>query len=290
MPGVDGQAMPAPGFFLKPIPFREFSLCLIGLLCIQFWAGSLVMLAAAHNLHALTMALTRISVMPVIEWYVLFGLARGNGHRLISAPLALGSLAMIVLATLALPHQRVAFLAETILLFIVWFTTPGLRRIAIVLLLIALQLDQGMTPLHGLVSWADSRLLQLMVAILGEPVTRIGNLIISATNPNGLLVLAGCASSNLILPMTLGLVALLLSSKSRLTGKDWGWIAGTVVAGFAINIGRLFMMLPSHAAYEYWHEGDGAGIISVAGMVVTLGAWMIATDPRPARQIKVAES
>ena len=141
-----------------------------------------------------------------------------------------------------------------------------------------------MTPLHGLVSWIDSRLLQGATALLGEPVTRIGNLIISATNPNGLLVLAGCASSNLIIPMTLGLIALLLSSKPRLTGTDYGWIAGTVAAGFIINIARLFMMLPSHAAYEYWHEGDGASIISVAGMVVTLGAWIAATGQRPAGQ------
>jgi hypothetical protein len=280
IPAAASPAFPPRGFFLKPVPFREFSLCLVGLLCIQYWAGTVVLLLGAFSAESVMATLTRISVMPVIEWYVLFGLTRAHGDRLISAPLALGSLALIAMASLALPHQRVAFLAETILLLAAWFRTPGLRRIAIVLVLIALQLDQGMTPLHSVVSWFDSRLLELTAAAIGHPVSRVGNLIFSPNVPGGLLVLAGCASTNLILPMALGLAALLLSSKPHLTGRDWGWIAATVAAGFAINIARLIMMLPSHAAYEYWHEGDGAAVISVAGMAVTLGAWIVATDQR----------
>jgi hypothetical protein len=139
-----------------------------------------------------------------------------------------------------------------------------------------------MTPLHALVSWVDTRVLTGFMSLIGQPVTRIGNLILSSGMPDGLVILAGCASSNLMLPMGLGLAILLLISRDRLTRPDYGWIAATLAVAVAINIARLSLMLGSHAAYESWHEGTGASIISVAGLIVTMGVWMVATDTKQA--------
>ena len=265
------------------VPLPQFSLYLLALLAVQYWAGTAALVARSPNLEALERALTQISVLPVVEWWMLLGFARRVPERTGSATLAYGSLALVAAAFTLINHQRFAFLFESFVLFALWFRTPDLRRVGLILLFIALQRGQGMTPLHALVSWVDTRLLSGFMSAIGQPVTRIGNLVISSGMPDGLVILAGCASSNLMLPMGLGLAILLLVGHDRLTRRDYGWIAVTLAIAVAINIVRLSLMLGSHAAYESWHEGTGASVISVAGLIVTMGVWMVATDPRQAR-------
>jgi hypothetical protein len=264
------------------VPLRQFSLYLLLLLAVQYWAGTAMLVVRSPDLGALERALTQISVLPVIEWWMLIGFVRRLPDRTVPAALAYGSLGLVVVAFTLINHQRFAFLFESLVLFVLWLSTPDLRRVGLVLLFIALQRGQGMTPLHALVSWVDTRVLTGFMSLIGQPVTRIGNLILSSGTPDGLVILAGCASSNLMLPMGLGLAILLLIGRDRLTRRDYGWIAATLAIAVAINIIRLSLMLRSHAAYESWHEGTGASIISVAGLVVTMGFWMVATDPKRA--------
>ena len=269
------------------VPLAQFSLYLLLLLAVQYWAGTVALVARSPNLDALERALTQISVLPVVEWWMLIGLARRLPERTVPATLAYGSLALVVAAFTLINHQRFAFLFESVVLFVLWLRTPDLRRVGLVLLFIALQRGQGMTPLHALVSWVDARVLDGFMSLIGQPVTRIGNLVLSSGTPDGLVILAGCASSNLMLPMGLGLAILLLISRDRLTRRalsrrDLGWIALTLAIAVAINIVRLSLMLRSHAAYESWHEGIGASIVSVAGLIVTMGVWMVVTDPKRA--------
>jgi hypothetical protein len=262
------------------VPLTQFSLYLLVLLAVQYWAGTAMLVVRSPNLEALERALTQISVLPVVEWWMLIGFARRLPDRTISATLAYGSLALVMAAFTLINHQRFAFLFESLALFILWLRTPDLRRVGLVLLFIALQRGQGMTPLHALVSWVDTRVLTGFMSLIGQPVTRIGNLVLSSGTPDGLVILAGCASSNLMLPMGLGLAILLLISRNRLTRRDYGWIAVTLAIAVAINIVRLSLMLGSHAAYESWHGGTGASIVSVAGLIVTMGIWMVAADQK----------
>jgi exosortase/archaeosortase family protein len=279
--GRESRAEKLADLFSASIQLPEFSSCLLGLLCVQYWAGLAAMLVRSFSIDSIVSALTQVSVLPVLEWYILFGMPRQFGNRHISPRLALGSLAIIIAATTLFHHQRFAFFVEAIALCIVWFRTPGLRRTAFVLLMIALQLGYGMTPLHGLASWCDARLVGAMMAMIGQPVMRIGNLLISPGMPDGLLVLAGCASTNLMAPMGLGLVALLLVSRKRLLRTDYYWIAATLAAGVAVNLVRIALMLQSNSAYESWHTGAGSSVISVLGLLITIVAWMAATG-RPA--------
>jgi hypothetical protein len=259
------------------VPLPQFNLYLLALLAVQYWAGTVALVVRSPDLEALERALTQISVLPVVEWWMLFGFVRRLPERTKSATVAYGSLVLVVAAFTLINHQRFAFLFESFVLFILWLRTPELRRIGLILLFIALQRGQGMTPLHALVSWVDTRVLTGFMALIGQPVTPIGNLVISAGMPDGLVILAGCASSNLMLPMGLGLAILLLISRDLLRRTDYGWIALTLAIAVAINIVRLSLMLGSHAAYESWHEGTGASIVSVAGLIVTMGVWIVAT-------------
>jgi hypothetical protein len=262
------------------VPLRQFNLYLLALLAVQYWAGTAALVVRSPNLDALERALTQISVLPVVEWWMLFGFVRRLPERTLSARMAYGSLALVVAAFTLIAHQRFAFLFEAFVLFILWLRTPDLRRIGLILLFIALQRGQGMTPLHALISWVDTRMLSAFMTMIGQPVTHIGNLVASSGTPDGLVVLAGCASSNLMLPMGLGLAILLLLSRNPLRRGDYGWIAVTLAVAVAINIVRLTLMLGSHAAYESWHEGVGASIVSAAGLIVTTGVWIVATDPK----------
>src|ERR1700761_7944638 len=210
------------------VPLAQFCLYLLGLLAVQYWAGTVALVVRSPDLDTLGRALTQISVLPVIEWFMLFGFVRRLPDRTLPPALAYGSLALVVAAFTLIAHQRFAFLFESFVLFLLWLRTPDLRRVGLILLFIALQRGQGLTPLHALVSWVDTRVLAGAMGLIGQPVTRIGNLILSQGMPDGLVILAGCASSNLMLPMGLGLAILLLISRDRLTSTDYRWIALTL--------------------------------------------------------------
>ena len=262
------------------VPLAQFCLYLLALLAVQYWAGTVLLVIRSPDFDTLERALTQISVLPVVEWFMLFGFVRRLPRSTVSPAMAYGSLALVVAAFTLIAHQRFAFLFESFVLFLIWLRTPDLGRAGLILLFIALQRGQGLTALHAAVSWMDARVLDGVMNLIGQPVTRIGNLILSPGTPDGLVILAGCASSNLMLPMGLGLAILLLISRDRLTRQDYGWIGLTLLVAAAINIVRLYLMLGGHEAYESWHKGTGASIVSVAGLVVTMGVWMIATDPK----------
>ena len=264
------------------VPLSDFCLCLLVLLGVQYWAGTVAFVVRSPNFDALSRALTQISVLPVVEWYMLFAFARRLPDRTLSPAMAYGSLALVTISSAVIAHQRFAFLFECFVLLLVWSKTPDLRRAGLILLLIGLQRGQGMTPLHALVSWADTRLVAVFMTAIGQPVTQAGNLIASNGMPDGLVILAGCASSNLMLPMGLGLAILLLITRDRLGRADYGWIALTLAIAVAINIVRLTLMLGSRAAYESWHEGTGASIVSVGALIVTMAAWIVSADRRTA--------
>jgi hypothetical protein len=264
------------------VPLSDLNLCMLVLLAVQYWAGTVALIAHVPNLDALSQALTQISVLPMVEWYMLFSLARRLPERTISAATAYGSLALFVVASTFIAHQRFAFLFETFVLFLVWIKTPDLKRIGLILFLIALQRGQGLTPLHALVSSVDAKLVGGLMPLIGQPVTRVGNLMLSNGMPDGLVILAGCASTNLMLPMGVGLAILFLTGRERLRRADYGWIALTLAIAIAINIVRLTLMLGSHAAYKSWHEGTGESIVSVGGLIVTMAVWIVATDQRKA--------
>jgi hypothetical protein len=270
-------------FFLKPVPLSEFSTWMLALLCVQYWAGIAVMLAGTPSLEGIVAALTQVSVLPVVEWYVLFGLARTFKSQDVSAPLALGSLALLALASVAFPHQRLAFLVETVFLFIAWNRTPQLKRIGLILLIIALQRGLGMEPLHGVVSRFDAQAVEGLMAAIGHPITRVGNLLLGPNMPDGLLVLAHCASTILMFPMGFGFIALVLTDRERLTRTDWQWLAAILAAAIVINLVRLSLMLRGQEAYESLHEGTGASVIGLLGMVVTLAAWLAATGKQKSK-------
>jgi hypothetical protein len=253
---------------------------MLGLLCVQYWAGIAVMLAGSASLDGIVTALTQVSALPVVEWYVLFGLVRTFKGRDVSARLALGSLALLALASIAFPHQRLAFLVETVFLFIAWHRTPQLKRVGLILLVIALQRGLGMEPLHGVVSRFDAQAVEGLMAAIGHPITRVGNLLLAPNMPDGLLVLAHCASTILMFPMGFGFIALVLTDRERLTWADWQWLAGILAAAIAINLVRLSLMLRGQEAYESLHEGTGASVIGLLGMIVTLAAWLAATGKR----------
>src|SRR6185437_11915911 len=218
-------------------------LYLLALLAVQYWAGTALLVVRSPDLDTLERALTQISVLPVVEWFMLFGFIRRLPDRTLPPALVYGSLALIVAAFTLIAHQRFAFLFESVVLFLLWLRTPDLRRVGLILLFIALQRGQGLTALHAAVSWVDARVLDGFMSLIGQPVTRIGNLILSPGMQDGLVILAGCASSNLMLPMGLGLAILLLVSRDRLIRSDYGWIALTLAIAAAINIVRLYLML-----------------------------------------------
>ena len=274
---IQPAAVIAPRFAFRSVPLTDACFGIAGLLFIQYWAGVAAMLAASGGIGGIVGTFTNISVIPVVEWYVLFGMIRGLKGPDVPVPLAFAPLVVFVLASALVHHQRTAFVLEALLLFALWIRTPGLGRVSLIVLLIALQLDEGLKPLHGLFSTVDAHVLPTVMAAIGQPVVRIGNLIRSPGLPDGLVLLAGCASTKLMLPMGLGFIALMLGSHERLTPNDWRWLGLVLAAAVVMNLVRLCLMLQSHAAFESWHVGNGASIVSVAGLIVTLSAWFAAT-------------
>ncbi len=71
------------------VPLPQFCLYLLILLAVQYWAGTVALVVRSPNLDALERALTQISVLPVVEWFMLFGFVRRLPDRTISATTSL---------------------------------------------------------------------------------------------------------------------------------------------------------------------------------------------------------
>ena len=95
------------------------------------------------------------------------------------------------------------------------------------------------------------------------------------------VILEGCSSLH-----NLSLTALIWLCVLKIAGRTWGLGAVQVLlvsAGLvvAINIARILLMLPSFAAYHFWHNGQGSTATALASVLASVVPILLYVERTP---------
>ncbi|MGA8172010.1 MAG: hypothetical protein WB816_14415 [Methylocystis sp.] len=91
-----------------------------------------------------------------------------------------------------------------------------------------------------------------------------------APNGHGLIIAGACSSFQNISIALLACATVTMLSRPVWIKRDIGVIALATLAMIAINTARLCLLAWDHVSYEYWHNGDGAGIFLFIQTIVAL--------------------
>jgi hypothetical protein len=98
-----------------------------------------------------------------------------------------------------------------------------------------------------------------------------------------IVILEGCSSfHNLSLTVLiwLSIIRIAFAPVSRGALRALGVSAGSVVA---INIARILAMLPSQAAYVFWHDGTGSTLVAFASVAASILPVVVCLERRACR-------
>ncbi|MHB2169113.1 hypothetical protein [Alsobacter sp. R-9] len=131
--------------------------------------------------------------------------------------------------------------------------------------------------LHELIGRVDAEVLRGLLAEAGHQTTGVGPLVYVVGNDFAIDVMGACSSSHVIATVIAGYLIIVLGRRGRLVPGDVSWITGLLVVGIMINWMRLLPTALSREGHAYWHDGDGAGLVSLAYGAMTIGAAFAAT-------------
>ncbi len=111
-------------------------------------------------------------------------------------------------------------------------------------------------------------------------------MVINQSTNFGIDIMEGCASTALAASTVPGFFISVLGLRGRFRATDAAFLALLLVSTFVLNWARLCPMVFSRENCEYWHNGDGTAVVSLAlGLMVIGIAWLAAhyhAQPRAA--------
>jgi hypothetical protein len=124
--------------------------------------------------------------------------------------------------------------------------------------------------LHEKSAQLDAIIVAYFVKLTGHPVTISQTILMTPGADHGIDIYAGCAST-----VNLGLIVgtfliIVMGRRGKLHGSDALWLVFLLLGVFIINWLRLSAMLLTRGGYDYWHNGDGVSIVSLADTLLVL--------------------
>ena len=183
----------------------------------------------------------------------------------------------------ALPSAKCAFIAISAVALI-FVARRDARLTAIAQLLLALVTYRFLGRL--LFALLAPYALRLETAAVAMLLSSFGNFSrdgVSIVGPNGhtIFIDTGCSAFHNITVAALIWLALIKIERLQFLRSDWWALAAMIGATILVNTIRIALMAQSPAMLQYWHDGPGVAIVSVA-MLVFLLAISLLSHPRPA--------
>jgi len=272
---------------------------------VEAWGWALVLAALAYAANviggahaanpltptAMTNSIFAAGAFNLAAWIMLFQRAphllgrRPASLRLIVAMLALGLFC-------ALPAPPVLPLVLAIM-GLALFRQPDLTRAGrdAGWLLLALAGSLGapfLRPLHAMVARIDAAIVVAAMRLGGTTVGLQGNLIIGKTS--AIEVLTACASSAPLAGVILAFVMVVIYLRGRLDRADAPWLAASLAISIVLTEIRLSLMVPSSAAWDWWHNGLGNTIYELVALVFATLFPVIAALRNRARPVLAAQA
>ena len=151
---------------------------------------------------------------------------------------------------------------------------PGLRRASILMLALGVNLFWAQVVfalLKEQIVTLDAGLAEVMLRVAGYEVERTINTV-STGSGFKISIIGECSAFNNLSLAILAALAAIIGVRGSLRRDDIIGILIVCVVLIAFNTVRLSVFASSHSAYEYWHEGEGAPVLAILQIVLTLGA------------------
>lgn len=131
--------------------------------------------------------------------------------------------------------------------------------------------------LHDAVANGDAWLTRHLLNLAGFGVVGSGPLIVRPAVNFAVDVVWGCTSSYVAATVAPGFVIVVLALRRAWRRSDFAWLAGLLLATYAVNIFRLLLTSVSREEHRFWHDGDGAAVFAIAYMLLVIGFGFRAT-------------
>lgn len=162
---------------------------------------------------------------------------------------------------------------------------PALRAAGIVFLALSANLFWGPVAFalfKDLIITVDATLAELALRVSGHEVQRT-DYTLSAQDGHRVRIVGACSSFNNITLAVLAAVTALVAVNGRLSLKDIRPIVIVSLVVLAFNTIRLAVFASSYDSYLYWHNGEGAQVITLAftALVIACAAWVAMSRRAP---------
>jgi hypothetical protein len=226
--------------------------------------------------------INRISVLEVVQVFYIIRLARLiPPDETVSAWVAFGGLTVISSLVLILQFRPTyASGGLEIGLLALSFFRPSMRVFAWAVTLFVFQYLFMAGPflwLHETVGSIDATVLRGMLQEWGYPALGIGPFVFLDGSVHGVNVMGTCSSSNVIGTIVAGYVIIVLGRRGHLVPQDALTLTLLLVAGLLLNWLRIVPMALSREGHAYWHDGEGAALVSLAFAAIVLAGAFAAT-------------
>lgn len=271
------------------IDFRELTAWVLLILGVTYWANVVRSNDTGEALSLVTVANSIISegAFNVLAWFVIFENvsaaspnARASGRQLCQA--------LLTGAVCIVPTKQataVAMLAFGTILYRRSKPDLHIRRIALVLLALAFEIfwtSHYLDVFHVAVGRIDAHAVAAIYQAFGHGAIAHGNVIEDAGGLFGVVVVAGCSSSYTLASICLAFVVTAMFRQRNLRRSALGWLAAAYLASIVLTELRLMLTMDSAESYEWWHNGPGFPIYSLAVTASVAFFAIMATREAPA--------
>jgi hypothetical protein len=127
----------------------------------------------------------------------------------------------------------------------------------------------------------DAHAVAAIYNAFGHAVSAHGNIIENTPEQFRIIVVGPCSSSYVLASIVLAFVVTSLFRRRDLQKSAVAWLCAAYLASIALTELRLILTVNSEANYEWWHDGPGFPIYSLAVTASVAFFAVMATRGRP---------
>lgn len=276
------QATPADR--MKLWELRNWTLLMIG---VTYWANVARSTDPGEAVSLVSVANSVISegAFNLLAWFVIFENARSKSldDRASGRQMCLALLISAICIAPSKQATAMAMLTFGIFLYYQSKTEVFTRRIALILMVFAFEIvwtSPYLNFLHVGVGRLDAHAVAAIYNAFGYAIGAHGNVIENTPQQFSVIVIGPCSSSYGLVSICLAFVVTALFRHRDLHRSVLPWLGAACLASVAITELRLILTVESEAKYEWWHNGPGYSIYSVAATALVAFFAIMATRER----------
>jgi hypothetical protein len=274
---------------------RVWALLMLG---VSYWANVLRAdsIGGSVSLGAVATTLINEGAFDLLAWFVIFENARSISKQRPASRLEILQTLLIGAMCVVPARQAVAacMLCFALILYAGANSSVSARRISAVLSALSFEIiwtSPYLDFLHIATGKLDVRIVTTIYRGLGIPAHANGNVIYNGLDDFGIMVITRCSSSYMLAGAGLAFLVTALF-RGRTVGRSGTlWLCGCLLGSVMLTEARLALMVRNEVAFEWWHNGPGCSVYSLAATASAVCFSIAATRKRaPSNDMRAGQA